>query len=453
MIINDISNLKIQKLTQEQYDTALKNNALDNESVYLTPIEIKDYAFKSDLETKADLIDGKVPLEQLPDTIGIPDNYITEEELEKKGYLTEHQDLSAYAKTENLNIVAISGLYSDLKDIPTEFTPAVHNHDNEYYTEAEINAKIGDINTSLNALDANKASSESVNGLSQSITDLNNIVEKTTNLVTSIESTSTDSQYPSAKAVYDKLSKKQDVLTFDNTPISNSTNPITSGGVKTALEGVIQIAEGKCSTYIFDYYDTLYNVLVGENQDVEFLSSLHAGDIFLVRDLKVPDYWWEPQGPVLMLAQQEYSDIIVDGYGAARVLETTKIDLTGYAKTDDIPTNLSELVSDSTHRLVTDDEKNIWSAKSNFSGDYNDLANKPTIPSAYTHPSTHPSTMITGLATVATSGSYNDLSNKPTIPSSLPANGGNADTVDNKHIIIASSAPTTNDTSVITIVI
>lgn len=44
--------------------------------------------------------------------------------------------------------------------------------------------------------------------------------------------------------------------------------------------------------------------------------------------------------------------------------------------------------------------------------------------------------MITGLSTVATSGSYNDLSNKPTIPtipSSLPANGGNADTVDNKH--------------------
>lgn len=47
----------------------------------------------------------------------------------------------------------------------------------------------------------------------------------------------------------------------------------------------------------------------------------------------------------------------------------------------------------------------------------------------YTHPDTHAASMITGLATVATSGSYNDLSNKPTIPSSLPANGGNAATV------------------------
>lgn len=34
----------------------------------------------------------------------------------------------------------------------------------------------------------------------------------------------------------------------------------------------------------------------------------------------------------------------------------------------------------------------------------------------YTHPSTHPASMITGLASVATSGSYSDLSNKPTIP-------------------------------------
>lgn len=43
---------------------------------------------------------------------------------------------------------------------------------------------------------------------------------------------------------------------------------------------------------------------------------------------------------------------------------------------------------------------------------------------------------ITGLATVATTGKYADLDGTPTIPtipSSLPANGGNADTVDNKH--------------------
>lgn len=40
-----------------------------------------------------------------------------------------------------------------------------------------------------------------------------------------------------------------------------------------------------------------------------------------------------------------------------------------------------------------------------------------TIPSGYTHPSTHPASMITGLATVATTGSYTDLKNTPYIES------------------------------------
>lgn len=47
-----------------------------------------------------------------------------------------------------------------------------------------------------------------------------------------------------------------------------------------------------------------------------------------------------------------------------------------------IPANLSDLNDDSSHRTVTDTEKATWNGKSNFSGDYNDLQNKPTIPDA-----------------------------------------------------------------------
>ena len=72
-----------------------------------------------------------------------------------------------------------------------------------------------------------------------------------------------------------------------------------------------------------------------------------------------------------------------------------------FATKSDIPTALSQLGEDASHRVVSDTEKATWNAKSNFSGNYNDLNNKPTI---------------------------------PTVPSSLPANGGNADTVDNMHI-------------------
>lgn len=49
-----------------------------------------------------------------------------------------------------------------------------------------------------------------------------------------------------------------------------------------------------------------------------------------------------------------------------------------------IPTALSQLTDDAEHRLVTDAEKELWNSKgqggSSFSGDYNDLTNKPNIP-------------------------------------------------------------------------
>lgn len=45
-----------------------------------------------------------------------------------------------------------------------------------------------------------------------------------------------------------------------------------------------------------------------------------------------------------------------------------------------VPTKLSELSGDTTHRVVTDAEKNNWNAKSNFSGKYDDLEGTPDIP-------------------------------------------------------------------------
>ena len=51
------------------------------------------------------------------------------------------------------------------------------------------------------------------------------------------------------------------------------------------------------------------------------------------------------------------------------------------ARKNDIPTEIASLIDDEAHRTVTDEEKNSWNNKSNFSGNYNDLINKPEIPS------------------------------------------------------------------------
>lgn len=92
----------------------------------------------------------------------------------------------------------------------------------------------------------------------------------------------------------------------------------------------------------------------------------------------------------------------------------------------DIPDATSDLVNDSgfINQIKTINNQsligtgNITIEGSDFSGSYNDLTDKPTIPSK-TSDLTNDSGFVVGssLSSVATSGSYNDLSNKPTIPS------------------------------------
>ena len=93
--------------------------------------------------------------------------------------------------------------------------------------------------------------------------------------------------------------------------------------------------------------------------------------------------------------------------------------ITDYTETDPVFT------ASPAHSITSQDITN-WNAKSDFSGSYNDLTNKPSIPTK-TSDLTNDSGFITGadwdditnkptFATVATSGSYSDLSNTPSIP-------------------------------------
>ena len=76
------------------------------------------------------------------------------------------------------------------------------------------------------------------------------------------------------------------------------------------------------------------------------------------------------------------SDPTVPAWAKAATKPTyTASEVGALPATTKIPSALSDLTADSTHRVVTDAEKAAWSAKSDFSGSYNDLSNKPTIPS------------------------------------------------------------------------
>ena len=95
-----------------------------------------------------------------------------------------------------------------------------------------------------------------------------------------------------------------------------------------------------------------------------------------------------------------------------------------YAKKTELHSHSNKAILDS----ITQEKINSWESKTSFSGNYNDLTNKPTIPtktSQLTNDSNFISSIPSEYVTEAEleakgystfSGSYNDLTNKPTIP-------------------------------------
>ena len=97
-----------------------------------------------------------------------------------------------------------------------------------------------------------------------------------------------------------------------------------------------------------------------------------------------------------------------------------------------IPTKLNELEEDDRHLTVSITEKKKWNSGTGtgggFSGDYNDLLNKPTIPEALADLTDDENHRVVTDEQIELwnkggenvfSGSYNDLTDRPNIPSKL----------------------------------
>lgn len=105
-ISNKLSNLKdnIANIPTKISDLTNDANFVTEDKVVEKITEIQD---TSNFATKDDLDNIPTKISQLINDSGfiisIPEEYVTMEELNAKGYLTEHQDLSEYATTITLN--------------------------------------------------------------------------------------------------------------------------------------------------------------------------------------------------------------------------------------------------------------------------------------------------------------------------------------------------------------
>ena len=84
------------------------------------------------------------------------------------------------------------------------------------------------------------------------------------------------------------------------------------GEIEGQIGEITAIASGKCTAYVFDTVDALDSWL----ENSENTANLKTGDVFLIRAVDVPDYWWD-------------SDT-----SSKQILETTKVDLTTISNTE-----------------------------------------------------------------------------------------------------------------------
>ena len=103
-----------------------------------------------------------------------------------------------------------------------------------------------------------------------------------------------------------------------------------------------------------------------------------------------------------------------------------------------VPTKTSQLTNDSGYITNVPDEyitETELNDKRYVTEQYvDDVVHHAITVGGYTHPETHPASMITGLSTVATSGDYNDLTNKPTIPTKTSELSNDSDFVDSAFV-------------------
>ena len=120
-----VTNLKIHKLSQEQYDREVENGNVDENAMYFTPyeeVDLSGYAKKTDIPTDY-AKSNHSHSEYAP------------KEHEHSEYLTEHQDLSNYAKKSDIPTVPtkISAFENDKGYLTT------HQSLSGYYTKEEVN--------------------------------------------------------------------------------------------------------------------------------------------------------------------------------------------------------------------------------------------------------------------------------------------------------------------------
>lgn len=123
------------------------------------------------------------------------------------------------------------------------------------------------------------------------------------------------------------------------------------------------------------------------NMSNDIKNQLHTGTVFIEVDNGGAKYGFIRETKTWHLQSnggvQMYENATIEKDGLMSKEDKTKLDgvdenANNYTHPEKHPATI--ITEDATHKFITEAERTSWNAKSNFSGSYNDLTNKPTIP-------------------------------------------------------------------------
>ena len=365
------------------------------------------------------------------------------------GFLTEHQSLAGYVKDTDLANVATSGDYNDLSNKPTIPSDYV-SYNQQTLTEqqkAQARSNIG-------------AGSSGFSGDYNDLTNKPTIPSKTSELQNDSGYINTESE-PAFNASAAKNITSSDITNWNNKVNSESGKGLSTNDYTTSekekLAGIASGAQANvienitlngnnvpvnnktvALTVITEAVNNLTNYyLKSETYTKAEVNALVTGFGFEVvatlptENIKTNVIYLVPkQSPVTNNIKDEYIYITNVGW---ELIGSTSMDLSGYVTTTQLNNTLASYLQSETDPVfnaspaknITSQDITNWNNKSTFSGSYNDLTDKPTIPAAQIQSDWNQSDN--------TAKDY--IKNKPTIPDAqVQSNWNETDTSSKAYI-------------------
>ena len=353
----DYNNLiNIPNLATEEYVAEKIQEAQDNNT-----IDLSDYAKIENVPTKVSQLENDMSY-----LTSVPIEYVTETELNNKGYLTQHQDLSNYAKKSEL----FSKNYNDLINIPTDL--ATEGFVEEKIQEAQLE---GGNEESIDLSDYAKVK-DIPTKVSQLTNDVNYLTSIPSEYITETELN--NKGYLTQHQSLDGYAKTTDIPTKVS-QLTNDSNYLTSIPSEYVTETELNSKGYLTQHQSLDGYAKASDVPTKTSQltnDSNYLTSVPS-EYVTETELNSKGYLTQHQDLSNYATKSELfsknyndltnipTDLATEGYVAEKIQEAQlqgggdKPNLDEYAKISDVPTVMSQLNNDCGY-VTSDDMSNYY---------------------------------------------------------------------------------------------